>query len=450
MALETSSESPSAVVKTELKKEGIWHPHVYKAPPKSPTPFSIDDILKRGPQGSVTGAGMKNADDVAEEWLRVWQYINNAMHQQKMLLNQQQSEVESERDSTESSCTDKNRAHSNSSGTSDEGPDEAQPLNLSLTTNNALSKQGYDHDFIMNSTSHKSDLSCRIGGNGNAGLKRKNSDPDQESVDSNRKREIIGPNEDIDSESKKQKKVRTTFTGRQIFELEKMFETKKYLSSSERTELAKMLNVTEQQVKIWFQNRRTKWKKQENISNAEAAELMKAKNSQKERELVKPPAGGPPKFLTENGLKFGTFDPKNGALSPSSSPFLRPSSSASSSGTGSTTTNQMYQDSFMKPDSLNSGNKSDQESSPDLSMMSNDNHHHNFKLNPNINECEDEDSEEPSRLVIADVNPSSISCENGNGNNHETAVKITNNNTEQHHQGAAHPSPPHFAVVASL
>ena len=104
---------------------------------------------------------MKSADEVAEEWLRVWQYINNAMHQQRMLQNQQQSEVESERDSTESNCTDKNRAHSNSSGTSDEGPDEAQPLNLSLTTNNALTsttKQGYDHDFIMNSTSHKSGM----------------------------------------------------------------------------------------------------------------------------------------------------------------------------------------------------------------------------------------------------------------------------------------------------
>ena len=47
----------------------------------------------------------------------------------------------------------------------------------------------------------------------------------------------------------KKKKVRTTFTGRQIFELEKMFENKKYLSSSERADMAKLLNVTEQQVR---------------------------------------------------------------------------------------------------------------------------------------------------------------------------------------------------------
>ena len=44
------------------------------------------------------------------------------------------------------------------------------------------------------------------------------------------------------------KKMRTTFTGKQIFELEKSFESKKYLSSAERAEMASNLNVTQQQV----------------------------------------------------------------------------------------------------------------------------------------------------------------------------------------------------------
>ena len=53
--------------------------------------------------------------------------------------------------------------------------------------------------------------------------------------------------DDKDDKNKK-KKARTTFTGRQIFELEKQFEQKKYLSSSERAEMAALLNVTETQV----------------------------------------------------------------------------------------------------------------------------------------------------------------------------------------------------------
>ncbi|XP_037091384.1 ventral anterior homeobox 2-like [Pollicipes pollicipes] len=69
----------------------------------------------------------------------------------------------------------------------------------------------------------------------------------------------------------RRKKARTTFTGRQIFELEKQFEMKKYLSSTERSDMAKLLSVTETQVKIWFQNRRTKWKKAENEAAAAAA-----------------------------------------------------------------------------------------------------------------------------------------------------------------------------------
>lgn len=43
--------------------------------------------------------------------------------------------------------------------------------------------------------------------------------------------------------------------------LEAKFAANKYLSIPERIELAKKMELTEQQVKTWFQNRRTKWKK---------------------------------------------------------------------------------------------------------------------------------------------------------------------------------------------
>ncbi|XP_015930914.2 uncharacterized protein [Parasteatoda tepidariorum] len=92
---------------------------------------------------------------------------------------------------------------------------------------------------------------------------------------------------DPESEKNKKKKARTTFTGRQIFELEKQFEIKKYLSSSERAEMAKLLNVTETQVKIWFQNRRTKWKKQDGVSNAEAAEMKTSGEKQNSQTSTK-------------------------------------------------------------------------------------------------------------------------------------------------------------------
>jgi len=50
------------------------------------------------------------------------------------------------------------------------------------------------------------------------------------------------------------RKTRTTFTGKQLFELEKIFEQKKYLSSNERQEVARLLNVTGSQVisNIWL------------------------------------------------------------------------------------------------------------------------------------------------------------------------------------------------------
>lgn len=47
-----------------------------------------------------------------------------------------------------------------------------------------------------------------------------------------------------------------------MFELERRFAIQKYLTAHEREQLASMLHLTETQVKIWFQNRRYKNKKQ--------------------------------------------------------------------------------------------------------------------------------------------------------------------------------------------
>ena len=59
---------------------------------------------------------------------------------------------------------------------------------------------------------------------------------------------ICSNNNNHNNNNSKKKKTRTTFTGHQIFELEKQFELKKYLSSSERAEIAVQLKVTETQV----------------------------------------------------------------------------------------------------------------------------------------------------------------------------------------------------------
>ncbi|CAG2114768.1 unnamed protein product, partial [Medioppia subpectinata] len=73
------------------------------------------------------------------------------------------------------------------------------------------------------------------------------------SADSNASIDNTVASDSLNSNDKsKKKKARTTFTGRQIFELEKQFEIKKYLSSSERAEMAKLLNVTETQVSHYF------------------------------------------------------------------------------------------------------------------------------------------------------------------------------------------------------
>lgn len=58
------------------------------------------------------------------------------------------------------------------------------------------------------------------------------------------------------------RKPRQAYSAKQLERLENEFKQDKYLSVSKRMELSKCLNLTEVQIKTWFQNRRTKWKKQ--------------------------------------------------------------------------------------------------------------------------------------------------------------------------------------------
>ncbi|KAG5319694.1 BARH1 protein, partial [Pseudoatta argentina] len=63
------------------------------------------------------------------------------------------------------------------------------------------------------------------------------------------------------SDDERKKRPRTAFTATQIKSLEAEFERNKYLSVAKRLQLSKNLKLTETQIKIWFQNRRTKWKR---------------------------------------------------------------------------------------------------------------------------------------------------------------------------------------------
>uniref|UniRef100_A0A6I8PEX5 Homeobox domain-containing protein n=1 Tax=Ornithorhynchus anatinus TaxID=9258 RepID=A0A6I8PEX5_ORNAN len=131
------------------------------------------------------------------------------------------------------------------------------------------------------------------------------------------------------------RRARTAFTYEQLVVLESKFSASRYLSVCERLSLALALSLTETQVKIWFQNRRTKWKKQNPGADGPGAGPGASPGAAGPSSLPAGPCGGPSPAPLGPGPHTPTFPtwaprsaPAGGVLFPvlaaPLAPFLHP------------------------------------------------------------------------------------------------------------------------------
>lgn len=110
----------------------------------------------------------------------------------------------------------------------------------------------------------------------------------------------------------RKRKQRPLFTQHQVHTLEREFARNRYVSEIKRAELSSKLNLTETQVKTWFQNRRTKWRK-EARDELETA-LMDSKRRWKEDTGINEPSSS---SITEESAQL-FIDLDNYKLRPTS------------------------------------------------------------------------------------------------------------------------------------
>lgn len=118
------------------------------------------------------------------------------------------------------------------------------------------------------------------------------------------------------------KRTRQSYTRYQTLELEKEFRTNRYLTRRRRIEISRTVALTERQIKIWFQNRRMKAKKESATANKQADSTAQVEEGHREDR-------GAVTSRTDNEVQVSFTPPKATALA-SSSPSSSSSSSSSS------------------------------------------------------------------------------------------------------------------------